>query len=740
MEENYYKKEEKSRLLALSGSIMRMLGQYREHDDVSRLRRAILRGIESGELRRDRFGFNPVVRALATSAALCESVSADRNMVAAILLAPVVRRGAMSEAQVVDEWGEDIAKLVRGLVKIALLYSRGTSVESENFRKLLLTFAEDIRVIIIMIIDRLVLMRAINHHPADRLVRATANEVNYLYAPLAHRLGLYAVKSELEDMSLKYSNREMYTRIAHELNETKVKRDAYIADFIAPIKTKLEAEGLKFEIKGRTKSIYSIWNKMKKQHNTVEDIYDLFAIRIVIDCEPDREKPECWLAYSIVTDMYRPNPGRLKDWLSIPKSNGYESLHITVYGPQERWVEVQIRTRRMDEIAEKGLAAHWKYKGIKAENSLDAWMANVRDILEAGSGGPMELMRNFKMDVYSSEVFVFTPKGDLYRLPQGATLLDFAFNIHSKLGCQTVGGKVNGKNRKLNYRLASGDTVEILTSPLQQPNRDWLQIVVTNKARNKIRAVLKENENRTAEIGKELLQRRFKNRKIEMEEAMVSKAMARMGHKDTIAFYSMIGSGEIEVNDVVDAYLECLAFRAKAEEGGERVSASEYTLQPPVEEEVAAGSAGDILVIGDNIKGVNFKLAKCCNPIYGDDVFGFISSEGVIKIHRCDCPNALHLKQKYAYRLIRVRWSGKGDAEFAATLRVVGRDDIGIVTNITSIINKEKSVSLRSISIDSNDGLFQGILVVGISDTAALNQLMKKIATVKGVKNVQRNK
>lgn len=366
-------------------------------------------------------------------------------------------------------------------------------------------------------------------------------------------------------------------------------------------------------------------------------------------------------------------------------------------------------------------------------------MANVRDMLEA-TNSPMELMRNFKMDVYSREVFVFTPKGDLYKLPQGATLLDFAFHIHTKLGCQTVGGKVNGKNRKLNYRLASGDTVEILTSPVQQPGRDWLSIVVTSKARNKIRAVLKENENRAAEIGKELLQRRFKNRKIEMEEALVSKTVTRMGYRDTIAFFSMVGSGEIEVNDVVEAYLECLAARIKADEGGERVSASEYTLQTTPEEEAAADAGGDILVIGDNIKGVNYRLAKCCNPIYGDDVFGFISSEGVIKIHRTDCPNAAHMHRKYAYRLIRTRWSGKGDAQFAATLRVVGKDDIGIVTNITSIINKEKSVSLRSISIDSHDGLFQGVLVVGISDTSALNQLMKKIATVKGVKNVQRNK
>lgn len=715
------------------------LGNMIDEHDRTELRRAVTAHMEQGAPVRDRFGFHPLVAALDTAVALCESLSADRNMVLAVILSAIAA-GENYEEKVEKTWGADVGKLVRGLDKVATLYRRSPSVESDNFRKLLLTFAEDIRVIIIMIVDRLRLMRAINHHPAEKYVRDTANEANYLYAPLAHRLGLYAIKSELEDMSLKYSNREMYTRIAHELNQTKARRDAYIADFIEPIRQKLLAEGLKFEIKGRTKSIYSIWNKMKKQHNTVEDIYDLFAIRIVIDCEPEREKPECWLAYSVVTDMYRPNPGRLKDWLSIPKSNGYESLHITVYGPEERWVEVQIRTKRMDVIAEKGLAAHWKYKGVKSESSLDAWMNNVRDILEAGHNGPMELMRNFKMDIYSREVFVFTPRGDLYKLPQGATLLDFAFNIHTSLGCKCVGGKVNGRNRKLNYRLESGDTVEIFTSPLQEPSRDWLNVVVTSKARNKIRAVLKEAENRSAEIGRELLQRRFKNRKLELDEGLLSKTVVRMGYRDTIAFFSAVGSGEAEVNDVVDAYLDTLARTISRGDEGERVSASEYTLQPAEQESEAVQQSDDVLVIGDGIKGINYKLARCCNPIYGDDVFGFISAEGVIKIHRTDCPNAQHIRHNYPYRLIRTCWSGKAGAEFAATIRVVGKDDIGIVTNITSIINKEKSVSLRSISIESNDGLFHGILTVGISDTSMLNQLIKKLKTIKGVKDVQRHK
>ncbi len=741
MEGNFFSAEERKALVVLYRRLCQRLGEQLHEGDVYDIKDTIRRvAADEVAVERDRFGYHPVISAMETALCVCENLGSDRNMCLAVILSSLTAVG-LTEKEIGKHWGDDVQKLVAGLSKVASLYRRNASVESENFRKLLLTFAQDIRVIMLMIVDRLRLMRAINHHPAEKHVRDTANEANYLYAPLAHRLGLYAIKSELEDMSLKYSNREVYTQIAHELNQSKEKRETYIADFIAPLKEKLQAEGIKFEIKGRTKSIYSIWNKMKKQNNTVEDIYDLFAIRIIIDCPLEREKPECWLAYSVVTDMYRPNPGRLKDWLSIPKSNGYESLHITVYGAEGRWVEVQIRTKRMDIIAEKGLAAHWKYKGIKSEGNLDAWMNNVRDILEAGQHGPMELMRNFKMDVYSREVFVFTPRADLYKLPQGATLLDFAFNIHTKIGTQCVGGKVNGKNRKINYKLQSGDTVEIFTSSQQEPSADWLSIVVTTKARNKIRALLKEAENKPAEIGKELLHRRLKNRKLDYDEAAISRLLGKMGHKNAITFFSALGAEEIDINDVVDTYSEILERAAKAEEGGERVSASGYMLQPTAEDSEVADMS-DIIVIGDDIKGINYRLSRCCNPIYGDEVFGFISSEGVIKIHRSDCPNASHIRSRYGERLIRTRWSGKGGAPgtFTAVLRVVGKDDIGIVTNITSIINKEKSVSLRSISIDSHDGLFHGFLSVGVSDTSSLNQLMKKIETVKGVKNVQRNK
>lgn len=707
----------------------------REKNDFGKVK-ALIKEAYSGDISPvDRHGIDKIGHGIDTAIALCEMVTPDRNMIVATLLYGLCVENLLSFETLKESWGDDIARMVGGLIKVSTLYGKQGVVKSDNFRRLLMTFAEDIRVIIIMIVERLTLMRAINHHKDEKFVTDTAFEANYLYAPLAHRLGLYKIKSELEDMSLKYTSRDTYTKIAHELNETKAVRDAYIANFIAPLKEKLDKIGISYEIKGRTKSIYSIWNKLRKQHIELSGVYDLFAIRIILDVPLDREKAECWNVYSIVADMYTPNPARMKDWLSIPKSNGYESLHTTVKGPDNKWVEVQIRTKRMDLIAEKGLAAHWKYKGIKSEANLDSWMNNIRDILETAEG-PMELMKNFKMDLYDKEVFVFTPRGDLYRLPLGATVLDFAFNIHSKLGCTCVGGKVNGRNRKLNYKLHSGDTVEITTSPGQIPKQDWLSFVVTSKARNKIRQTLNERANRAAELGKELLQRRFKNRKIELEEAILMRTIKKMGYRTVTDFYNAISDELIDVNDVITQYdiIENLDKRNEIEHR----SAEEFELHEPADGRNDS-TADDILIIGDNIKGINYRLSKCCNPIFGDDVFGFVSAEGVIKIHRNDCPNAAHIREKYPYRVIRTRWSGKVGNQFAATLKIVGQDDIGIVTNISSIINKEKDVTLRNISIDSADGMFSGYVVVGVVNTESLNNLIKKIKTVKGVKDVQRN-
>lgn len=734
MEKNYFRNDEGKLVISRCRELMRQTRNIIQSEDIRKIREIITEGIKQNHYRRDKYGINPTIRNLNTALLLCEKIGADRNMIMAVLLYNLCKSEFIPREELNATFGDDITKLINGLIKVSGLYHRQAAVESENFRNLLLTFAEDIRVILIMIADRLGIMRMINHHPNEKFVRDVSYEAIYLYAPLAHRLGLYSIKSELEDLSLKYTHRDVYMQIAHKLNETKKEREKYIADFIAPVKKRLEENGLNFDIKGRTKSIYSIWNKMKKQNADINDIYDLFAIRIILNTPVEKEKVECWTAYSIVTDMYTSNPSRMKDWLTIPKSNGYESLHTTVKGPEDKWVEVQIRSRRMDEVAERGLAAHWKYKGVKSEADLDDWMNNIRDILETAESGPMELMKGIKMDIYNKEVFVFTPKGDLYKLPLGATLLDFAFHIHSQLGCICTGGKVDGRPQKINYKLKSGDTIEILTSNSQVPRRDWLNFVVTSKARNKIKQAINEINNKAAEIGKELLQRRFKNRKIDIDEAILMKVIKKNGFKTVTDFFDEVAKETIDVNEIIDLYL---SIESKEESTGtEHRTAEAFTLNQQPHESL---SDEDVLFIGESIKGINYEIAKCCNPVYGEDVVGFISREGVIKIHKSECPNVKYLCNKYPHRKIETKWSGKIGSQYAATLRIIGNDDINIVTNITSVISKEQNASLRNISIDSHDGLFQGYLVIGINDIQSLNNLIKKINNIKGVKDVQRS-
>ncbi len=740
MDTAYFNHEEKTKVVALTRSLLKLVGGLVSVADVNAVHRIIRAGVESGQYRRDKYGINPVTRSLKTALLLAESVAPDRNMTIAILLYNLCKSNCVTEDEIASAFGDDTAKLVNGLNNVSQLYRKQAALADDNFHKLLLTFAKDIRVIIIMIVDRLALMRCINHHPDEKFVKDISAESRYLYAPLAHRLGLYKIKSELEDLSLKYLNRKVYTQIAHKLNETKEQRDKYVDDFIKPIKAALDGSGLKYEIKGRTKSINSIWNKMKKKDVDLNGMYDLFAIRIIIDSAQQKdEKKDCWVAYSVVTDIYTANISRLKDWISIPKSNGYESLHITVKGNNDKWVEVQIRTKRMDEIAEKGLAAHWKYKGLKSEGDLDVWMNSVREVLEAGSKGPMELIRGINMNLYEKEVFVFTPKGDLFKLPMGSTILDFAFHIHSKVGSTCIGGKVDGRNQKLNYKLKSGDTVEILTASTQTPRLDWLNFVVTSKARNKIKQAVNEARVKKAEIAKEMLQRRFKNRKIDVDEGKMAKLLNKMGYKVATDFYVALSEGKLDVNDIVDQYLDLCAklLEAATGTGTTHETAENFVLQTPT----ADGTDNDdILVIGNDVRGINYKLSKCCNPIYGDKIVGFISSDGAIKVHRADCGNLRHLRTKYPYRIIRSQWSGKLGKQFAATLRVIGQDDIGIVANITSLINKEGDTVLRDITINSNDGLFQGYLVVGVSSLSVLDDLIKKIKNLKGVKDAERIK
>lgn len=735
--ETYYTDKERKFVISAFRELRIALADDLSYPEIRRIEDIIKGGIAAGKAHRDKYGINPSVRHLNTALLLSRYVGADRNMIIATLLYQICSDDYFSLEDVKAEFGDDVRSIIHGLKNVADLYKKQTTQRDENFSKLMMAFAENIRVIIIMIVDRLALMKAINHHPNQKFVFDIASESLYLYAPLAHRLGLYKIKSELEDMSLKYTNRDLYTQIAHKLNESKQERDKYIAEFIAPIKKKLEDDGFKFEIKGRTKSIYSIWNKMRKQNAELKDIYDLFAIRIIIDTPLKNERSDCWKAFAIVTDMFKPNPSRLKDWISIPKSNGYESLHTTVTGPGQRWVEVQIRTQRMDEIAEKGLAAHFKYKGVKSEKSLDDWMANVRDLLETSGKDTPEIMKKMNMDVYDKEVFIFTPKGDLFRLPLGATILDFAFAIHSKIGCTCIGGKVNGKTHKINYELKNGDTVEVLTSSTQQPKQQWLSIVTTSKAKNKIRQSLNEISNRSAEFAKELLQRRFKNRKIEIEEAILTKVIKRLGYKTATDFYNEISSEKLDIGQIVDNYVALKEKENETQQIASSRSAQEFVMQPPT---LSSSESSDVVIIGEGIKGINFKLSKCCMPIQGDDIMGFIASDGAIKIHKRGCPNARHLMNRYPYRTIKAAWSEiVGGNQFAVPLSIIGNDDIGIVNNITSLITKEKSVSLRSIAIDSNDGLFQGRLVVGVNDTVSLNNLIKKITAIKGVKDVRRN-
>ena len=741
METNaFFTTEERAQLFSLYRKLLQLSGDTLQKEDCRQLKAHLVHSIQANPLPRDVFGLNPIIKDMQTAVIVAEEIGMRRASILGVMLHDSVRIGTYTVEEIGQEFGEDVAGIIRGLIRVQELYLKSPSIESENFRKLLLSFAEDMRVILIMIANRVNIMRQIKDAENNEARLRVANEAAYLYAPLAHKLGLYKLKSELEDLSLKYTEHDVYYHIKDKLNETKASRDRYIANFIAPIQRKLEEAGLHFHIKGRTKSIHSIYQKMKKQKCPFEGVYDLFAIRVILDSPLEKEKQECWQVYSIVTDMYQPNPKRLRDWLSVPKSNGYESLHITVMGPEGKWVEVQIRTERMDDIAERGLAAHWRYKGIKGESGLDEWLTSVREALE-NSESDLEAMDRFKLELYEDEVFVFTPRGDLFKLPKGATVLDFAFHIHTALGSRCIGARVNGKNVPLRHHLQSGDQVEVMTSATQTPKQDWLNIVTTSKARTKVRQALKEMAARQTDFAKEMLERKFKNRKIDYDEGTMMRLIKRMGYKVVTEFYQAIADGALDVNDLIDRYLEQLRHdTADTRDAAIYRSAEAFNLTPATPDEATTGGKEDVLVIDQNLKGLDYKLARCCNPIYGDDVFGFVSVTGGIKIHRTDCPNAPEMRQRFGYRIVKARWAGKSEGtQYPITLRVVGHDDIGIVTNITSIINKEDGISLRSISIDSNDGLFWGNLTVMLGDTARLEALIKKLRTVKGVKQVTRN-
>jgi len=731
-----FTQEEANAARKIIGELRTALEGTLNQDDESALWQCFKQSVRSGQVVRDIFGLNPLLQALQTASVAVEDTGLRRDGVVAILL----YKGQMlsSDVEIAKKqaaaFGPSVEKIISGLLRIQDLNKKTPVIESENFRDLLLSFAEDMRVILIMIAERVNLMRQIRDTENILAKQRVSEEAAYLYAPLAHKLGLYKLKSELEDLSLKYLEHDAYYMIREKLNATKKSRDAYIERFITPVRQRLEEAGLKFHMKGRTKSIHSIWQKMKKQKCGFEGIYDLFAIRIIIDTPLEKEKMACWQAFSIITDMYQPNPKRLRDWLSVPKSNGYESLHITVLGPEQKWVEVQIRTERMDEIAERGLAAHWRYKGVKSEGSLDEWLANIRTALEAGDD--LQVMDQFKLDLYDDEVFVFTPKGDLLKFPKGATVLDFAYHIHSRVGSACVGGRINGKVFPIRQQLRSGDMVEIITQSNQKPRQEWLNIVKTSRAKSKIRLALKETQQKEGLMAKEMLERKLKNKKTELSESVMAHTIRKMGFKVASDFYKQLAEEKLDINQVVEKYIEVRDYDLNLNAPAQTRSAEEFNFEM-TSDHVPSGH-DDELVIGSDLKGIDYSLAQCCHPIFGDPIFGFVTVSGGIKIHRTTCPNAAHLREHLGYRIVRARWSGKGTSQYSITLNVIGNDDIGIVNNITSIISKEEKIMMRSINIDSHDGLFEGHLTVMIEDTSRMEALIRKIRTVKGVKSVSR--
>ena len=726
--------EERAEALRLQALLRERVGESLLADDEQKIRAHLSAMLAQQQVNRDIFGLNPILQGFQTAMIVVDEIGLRRDAVLAILLRYGVEAGHITLDDVTRDYGESVGRILHGLHRIQELYKKYPVVESENFRNLLLSFAEDMRVILIMIADRVNLMRQIRDTAQKEAQNEVSQEAAYLYAPLAHKLGLYKLKSELEDLSLKYLEHDAYYHIRGKLHETKQSRDAYISSFIKPIEQKLAAAGLTFHIKGRTKSIHSIWQKMKKQKCPFEGVYDLFAIRIILDTPIEKEKQQCWQVYSIVTDMYQPNPKRLRDWLSVPKSNGYESLHITVLGPEQKWVEIQIRTERMDEVAERGVAAHWRYKGVKGQGGLDEWLTGIRQMLETSDGH--EAMDQFKMDLYEDEVYVFTPKGDLLKFPKGATVLDMAYHIHSKIGSSCVGARVNNKVVTFRQLLHSGDQVEIMTSSQQKPKQEWLSVVKTSRAKAKIRLALKETQVREGLFAKEMIERKFKNRKIELDESTMMHTIRRLGFKVMTEFYKSVADGTLDVNIIIDKYLE--AQQGEQVVTGDNVarSAGEFVLDETMTQQQQQND--DVLVIDRNLKGIDYQLARCCNPIYGDTVFGFVTVSGGIKIHRTDCPNAPEMRKRFGYRIVRAKWSGKGASQYSITLRVIGVDDIGIVNNLTSIISKEEKLVLRGINIDSRDGLFRGNLVVMIDDLNKLEALIKRLRPVKGVKQIER--
>jgi GTP pyrophosphokinase len=724
---------ERQEILRRYRRLLRAMRPFLKKGDKKLIRAAFEMALEAHAQTRRKSGEPYIYHPLEVARIAVEEIGLGTTSAICALLHDVVEDTDTGLNDIESEFGNVVARIIDGLTKISGLYNRHTnpSEQAENYRKMLLTLADDVRVILIKLADRLHNMRTLESMSKEKQLKI-ASETTFLFAPLAHRLGLYAIKSELEDLSLKYTHTEIYRDIARKLHETKARRDRFIREFIEPVRVAMNGTGLQFEIKGRPKSIVSIWNKMQKQGITFEQVYDLFAIRIIMDSRPEFEKADCWRAYSVVTDLYQPNPNRLRDWISTPKANGYESLHTTVMGPGGRWVEVQIRTRRMNEIAEKGLAAHWKYKDGQGDNAFDDWLRRIRDVLENPEPNALEFIDEFKLQLYAKDVFAFTPKGDLIKLPGGATALDFAFEIHTDIGMKCIGAKANHKIVPLSYPLQNGDQVEILTSGIQKPRADWLGFVTTAKARNKIRYALREHKRELAQEGKEQLERKLRQWKLNINDELLQKLASNFKTSSLLDFYQLIATQRISINDI-QTYL-----------AGEK-SQPKKTRTPRLNEDnfekmVHTGntSTDDMLVIDGGIQKIDYQLAQCCHPIPGDEIFGFVTIGEGIKIHRVNCPNAVNLMSKYSYRVVKAKWTLASEVSFLAGIKITGIDDMGIIRNLSDVISGDLKVNMRSISVVSNDGIFEGTIMVYVNDTRQLDTLIKKLKSVKGIQTIDR--
>ncbi len=737
--------KERQEILKRYKNLLKVCKPNSSTEDKKLIRKAFNLAVEAHKDMRRKSGEPYIYHPIAVAYISASEIGLGTTSVVCALLHDVVEDTDYTLTDIRGLFGEKVARIIDGLTKIAEIFDNNSpSLQAENFKKMLLTLSDDVRVILIKLADRLHNMRTLSAMPPQKQLKISY-ETLYLYAPLAHRLGLYSIKSELEDLALKHTEPEIYDNIYQKVKESEKERARFITRFINPIKKELNNQKIDFSITHRTKSINSIWEKMKKKEIPFEEVFDLFAIRIVVNTSAEQEKAECWKVYSIVTDFYRPNPDRLRDWISIPKANGYESLHTTVMSSTGQWVEVQIRSKRMDEIAEKGYAAHWKYKETgNSESGLDEWLRKIRELLKSPEANALDFLDDFKLNLFSDEIFIYTPKGELKTLPVGSTILDFAYNIHSQLGDSCIGAKVNHRLVPLNYKLKSGDQVEIISSGKQKPKEDWLNYVITAKAKSRIKVALKEDIRKLAEEGKEILMRKFKQFKLEFNNTNITKLSNFYKISNSQELFCQVANGKIGVKEIKlfiqekdrSKWFKYLTSPFSMLSGKDKAIPEKDSLQNKIATQLK--NKPDTLLIGDNMEKLQYTISPCCNPIPGDDVFGFVTINEGIKVHRTNCPNAINMLSKYAYRVVKAKWTNNESLAFLAGIKIIGIDKIGLVNNITTVISSDLNMNIRSISVDSNAGTFEGIVMIYVQDTKNLNALIQNLKKVDGVQQVIR--